>query len=290
MQKQSTMVANIEILIATIIWGSTFTIVKKILLDINAITLIFYRFMLAALIVGSILMFLHKNPMRHLKQGVILGFLLFVSYVLQTLGLYVVSAASSGFITGLFVVFVPILSVMFGYEKLRLNLLIATILVCVGLWNITGGISGFKCGELLTLMSAATLALYILYADRAVKSGDIWVLNFHQFLFVAVASLISILIFKLPLHIASYQTVFGVVYLSIFASILAFIIQLRAQKIISPVACAFILSLEPVFAAIFAWVVGGEQFTIKGAFGGLLIISAIICVQIPQIKKLLKSN
>ncbi|EKE00926.1 MAG: hypothetical protein ACD_21C00251G0009 [uncultured bacterium] len=286
MQKKNAILANIEMLIVSIIWGSTFIIVKKSLIDVNAITLNCYRFLLAALMIGLALVFLRRNPWRHLKEGMVLGFLLFASFAAQTLGLYSISAANSGFIVGLFVVFVPILSILLGYEKLRLNIFIAVVLVCVGLWSITGGISGFNGGAFLTLISAIIFALYILYADRVVKRCDVWVLNFQQFFIVAFMSLVSVLAFKLPLNVASHQTAFWILYLALFATILAFAIQLRAQKTISPIACAIILSLEPVFAAIFAWTVGGEQFTAKSVIGGALIVIAIIVSQVSGIKKI----
>jgi drug/metabolite transporter (DMT)-like permease len=285
MHKKKAVFANLEMIIATIIWGSTFIVIKQSLIDVHAITLNFYRFMLAAVVVGSVLMFLRKNLWQHVREGFVLGGLLFVFYITQTLALYSISASNSGFIVGMSVIFVLVFGVILGHEKLHLNNFVAIALVGVGLWNITGGVHGITAGELLTILSAISFALYVLYANKVVKRCDIWVLNFQQFLFVALASLATILVFKLPFNISSSHAVYGVIYLSLFATMLAYGLQLRVQKIILPVACAIILALEPIFGAVFAWFIGGEVLTSRGMMGGFLIVFAIIFSQVLSIKK-----
>jgi len=283
MQSKNSLSGNFEMLIATLIWGSTFIVVKKTLPYVNAITLNVYRFALASLVIGFMLVFLRKHPWRHLKEGLFLGLLSFCAFAAQNLGLYLVSAASSGFIISLFVVFVAVLSIVLGYEKFQLNMFVATVLVVGGVWNITGGVKGFNWGTVLTLSSALFFALYLLYASRVVKKCDIWVLNFQQFFVVTFFSLICVLAFKLPFTVASKQTMLWILYLVLFATIWAFLIQLRTQKIITPTACAILLSLEPVFAAILAWTVGGESFDVESVIGGALIVVAIIVSQTPWV-------
>jgi drug/metabolite transporter (DMT)-like permease len=285
MHKKKAIFANLEMMIATIIWGSTFIVIKQSLIDVHAITLNFYRFALAATVIGLALMLLRKNLWQHAREGFILGGLLFVFYITQTLALYSISASNSGFIVGMSVIFVLIFGVILGHEKLHLNNFVAISLVSIGLWNITGGVDGVTSGELLTVLSAISFALYVLYANKVVKRCDLWVLNFQQFLFVALASLAIIFVFKLPFNIASSHAVYGVIYLSLFATMLAYGLQLRVQKIMLPVACAIILALEPIFAAVFAWFVGGEVLTTRGMIGGLLIVFAIIFSQVLSMKR-----
>lgn len=279
MQGQRTIFANFEMLLTTIIWGSSYIVIKKSLPGINAITFIYYRFTLAALATAIILIFLRKNPLQHLKNGMVLGTLLFFICVTQTLALRKVSATNSSFITCLFVIFVPILNFIIYGKKLQHKVIIALILVSFGLWNITGGINGFGYDELLALISALTFALYVLYVGSTVKKCDIWILNFQQFFFISILSLITMLFFKLSFVITTPYSIFGIIYLSLFASVLACVTQFRGQKHILPVVCAIILSSEPVFATIFANFFGQETLTIKNIFGGILIIMAVLFVQ-----------
>lgn len=267
-------------LAATIIWGSTFIVIKNGLVDVHAVTMVCYRFALASLLMGIILIFLRKKPWQHLTAGLILGLLLFASYASQALALYYLMVVDGGFIAGLFVIFVPMLSFICGREKLRWNFVIAMILAGFGLWSVTGGIASFQRGDFLMLLSALMFAVHILYADSVVKKCDIWVLNFQQFLVVALAGFFSVLLFNLPFSVATWSTAWWILYLALFANVLCYMVQLGAQKIISPTVCALVFSLEPVFIAIFAWTIGGEEIITADIVGGVMIIAAIICAQI----------
>lgn len=271
---------NFAMLTAAVIWGSTFIVIKDGLGDVHAVTMVCYRFGLAALLMGMILVFLRKKPWQHLKEGVILGLLLFFAYTSQALALYYLLAVDGGFIAGLFVIFVPILSFICGREKLHWNFMVAVILSGIGLWSVTGGVGNLGWGDFLMLLSAAIFAVHILYADSVVKKCDILVLNFQQFSVVALAGFFSILVFQLPFTVTSLDTVWWILYLALFGNVLAYLVQLGAQKIISPTVCAMVFSLEPVFAAIFAWTLGGEKIIMTDMVGGVLIIMAIIFAQI----------
>lgn len=276
----SVMFADFAMLTASIIWGSTFIIIKKSLAGVNAVTFVCYRFMLAAMVMGVLLLFLRKKFWQHLSSGMILGLLLFTCYLTQTLALHFMSVASGGFIAGLFVIFVPIFSFICRREKLRLNVIIAVILAGAGLWSITRGIKDLGWGDCLMLLSAVAFAIHILYVDTVVKKCDIWVLNFQQFSVVALLGLFGILLFRLPWIISGWSIAWGIVYLALFANVLCYAIQLGVQRIVSPTVCALILSLEPVFAAIFAWTIGGEKIIMADVYGGVMIIVAIIIAQL----------
>jgi drug/metabolite transporter (DMT)-like permease len=281
MSKKSKIVfTNFAMLITAIIWGSTFIVIKNNLVGVHAVTMVCYRFALAALLMWVILVFLRKKPWQHLTSGLILGLLLFASYVTQALALYYMMVVDGGFIAGMFVIFVPLLSIICGREKLRLNIVIAIVLAGIGLWNVTGGIANFKWSNSLMLLSAMVFALHILYADLVVKKCDILVLNFQQFLVTALASFFSILLFDLPFTVAAWNNIWWILYLALFANILCYLIQFSAQKTISPTVCALIFSSEPLFVAIFAWTVGNEKIIMADIIGGVMIVAAIICAQI----------
>jgi drug/metabolite transporter (DMT)-like permease len=108
------------------------------------------------------------------------------------------------------------------------------------------------------------------------------VIAFQQFLFVGLASVVLGGVLQLPFGIGSSTTVWVVVFLALFPTFSAFVIQMVAQKIVAAVRVSLIFALEPVFAALFAWTVGGEIFAPGRAVGGLLIVAAMVVSAIPE--------
>jgi drug/metabolite transporter (DMT)-like permease len=265
------------------IWGSTFFIVKKSLLNIDPIMLVGYRFILAAVLLGLILRFRKRVILSHLKEGAILGFFIWLLYLTQTIGLSITSAANSGLITGLFVAFVPIFSIIGLKKAPSATGLLAIIISLVGLWMLTGGIGQMNAGDFLTLLAAMAYAIHILLADRFIRRGlDPYVLNFHQFLFVGTASLLCGAALDTPFSVGNAEVIWIIVFLAIFPTLSAFVIQLVAQKYTPPVKVSLILAFEPVFAALFAWTLGQEQFSLHKAMGGFLIFLALIISSLPS--------
>lgn len=286
--KYRTPLANVGLFYSAAIWGSTFFIVKQSLLSIDPVILVSYRFLIAAIILAGYLIYRGKALFAHLKEGLILGFFIWLLYIAQTIGLGITTAANSGLITGLFVAFVPIFSLLIFKKMPTLTGIIATVISLTGLWVLTGGLQRVNAGDILTLLSAMAYAVHILFADKYVKRGiDPYVLNFQQFLFVGVASLITGLIFKLPFSVTQTDVIWVVLFLAVFPTLSAFVIQLAAQKITAPVRVSLILAFEPVFAVLFAWTLGKEQFESAKAIGGFLIFLALVISGLPVRKKAL---
>jgi drug/metabolite transporter (DMT)-like permease len=280
-ERKRSLIADAGLLYAAAIWGSTFFIVKAALADIDPVVLVAYRFGLAALILGGYLVVSRRALWRNLREGVILGVMLWLIYAPQTIGLRFTTASNSGLITGLFVVFVPLLALLFFRKKIRPLELVAVGLSLIGLWLLTGGIRGMNLGDAITLITAVAYALHVLYADRFVKAGfDPYTLCFQQFVVVSLLSFIAAILFRLPFSAGSANTIGIVVFLTLFPTISAFVIQLVAQRHTAAIRVSLIFALEPVFAAIFAWTLGGEQFIAERAIGGLLIFSAMITAEL----------
>jgi drug/metabolite transporter (DMT)-like permease len=220
------------------------------------------------------------------KQGLVLGICLWIIYIPQTIGLTYTSAANSGFITGLFVAFVPILSLLFFKRPATIMQTLSVFVSAIGLWILTGGLKSMNPGDIITLVTAMVVALYILIADRLVKELlDPYILAFQQFFIVALLSLIGSIVLQQRIISPSVTTISTLLYLAIFPTVLAFLIQLVAQKVTTPVKVSLIFAMEPVFGALFAWTIGKEHFFFNQALGGLIIVSAIILSELP-IKKL----
>ena len=280
-----TYIADIGLFYAAAIWGSTFFIVRNSLQYINPVILVGYRFFLAALIVAGILIYQRKPLFSNLKAGFILSLFLCFLYIPQTIGLGITTASNSGFITGLFVAFIPFFHLIIFRKTPSFPRVVAVFISLMGLWFLTGGLKDINKGDLLTLITAMAYAIHLLFTDKYVKSNiDPYILSFQQFLFVGIISFIFGEIFKLPFSISSKNIIWVILFLTLFPTISAFIIQLVAQKFTSPIKVSLIFALEPVFAALFAWTLGGETFILHKAFGGLLIFLAILISEIPMEK------
>lgn len=280
--KLKTYLSDLGLLYAAVVWGSTFFLVKNSLGSIDPVILVGYRFLLAAFLLGLYLLFKQVNLFSSFKQGLVLGVLLWLLYAPQTIGLGHTSAANSGFITGLFVAFVPLFSFLFFKQIPSSVRILALGLSITGLAVLTGGLKEINIGDMLTVITAMAYAIHILFADKYVK-GDLnpLVLSFQQFLIVGVLSLIAGVIFQLPFFPGNPSTLGIIAFLAIFPTLSAFVIQLVAQKFTTPVKVALIFAMEPVFAAIFAWTLGNESFTYPQALGGVLIVVAMIISELP---------
>jgi len=152
----------------------------------------------------------------------------------------------------------------------------------LGLCLLTGGLRSFGIGDAVTLVTAATYALHILFADRWVNAeGNPWMLSFVQFATVGVLSMVALPFTGASFAVQRAGTIEVVVFLALFPTLSAFVIQLVAQQIASPVKVAVIFSMEPVCAALYAWSFGGERMVPVRAAGGLFIVAAILISEIP---------
>jgi len=218
-----------------------------------------------------------------LRQAFWVALLLWMLYIPQTIGLKYTTATNSGFITGLFVAFVPFfLRTIFRRRPTVLEI-VASAVSLTGLWVLTGGMQYVNVGDMLTLIAAMTYALHLLYSDKYMKGGvDPIIISCQQFIMVGVFSLLTGLVLGLPFGIRSDDAFWVMVFLAIFPTLSAFVIQMLAQKITSPLRVSLIFALEPVFAALFAWTMGGEAFVMRRALGGLLIFLALILSGLPS--------
>lgn len=279
--KPKTLLADLGLVYAAAIWGSTFIIVKDSLDAINPVVMVGYRFLLAAIVMGAYLWLARKPLFKDFKAGALIGIVLFFLYVPQTVGLGYTTASNSAFITGLFVAFVPFFSLLFRLKPTPAQW-VAVVISLAGLWLLTGGLAQVNPGDLITLSAAAAYAAHIFIADRYVNARiDPFVFSFQQFFVVGLLSLGLAFLMDLPYSVNSTQAGLAVLFLAIFPSLTAFVIQFKAQLITSPAKVALIFALEPVFGALFAWTIGGEPFVPTRAIGGLLIFAAIMVSTVP---------
>lgn len=277
MKINQTRLSEVGLFYAALIWGATFFVVKEIITELNPITLLTYRFLLAALCILLIYIKNIKALFKDFRYGLIIGILLWIIYTPQTVGLKFTTASNSGFITGLFVLFLPLFSYIFSKKTPTLFESFSIVLSIAGLWLLTGGINNINIGDLLTLVTAIGCAAHIYVVDRFVKNNkDPIILCFQQFLVVGMISLSINLIFNISFSLINYRTLLTTIFLALFPTFSAFLIQLKVQQFINPLKVSLIFALEPVFGGIFAWTLGNEAFVFIKAIGGFMIFLAIV--------------
>jgi len=292
---------EIALLFNTLIWGGTFALIKNAFNDISPLLFLGLRFGIAALIfLPFVYSSLKKTNKKSLIAGSILGLFYFAGFTAQSLGLNLTTATKSGFITGTFVVFIPILQLIIEQRKPKWFNILSVLLVLIGLILLSSkgenaldfikqlG-SDFNLGDLLTLWCALLFAFQVVYVDVFTKKYDYLPMVFVQLLITGLGGFILSFIFS----ISSLETfkftlnttvVTAILYTAIFASIIATVIQLKFQKFVSPTKAGIIFSIEPIFAAVFAYFLLSEKISNFGLVGCVLIFIGLIVSELFSIK------
>ena len=289
------------LLFNTLIWGGTFALIKSAFQDISPSLFLSLRFSLATLLLlPFIFKVLRSVNKQTIVAGSILGIFYFTGFAAQSVGLNLTTATKSGFITGTFVVFIPVLQLIIEKRIPKWFNVLSVILVLLGLIMLSSrgenvieflsqlG-SDFNLGDFLTLICALLFAFQVVYVDVFTKKYDYLPMVFIQlfitglggFILTALFSLTGIEIIKFNFK---HSLFFAIIYTSVFASILATIIQLKFQKNVSPTKAGIIFSIEPIFAAIFAYFLLNEKISNFGLIGCVLIFAGLIISEVLSVK------
>ncbi len=275
--------ADFGLIYCAAVWGATFYMVKDALSGVDPVALVAHRFLLSALLLAPWAL-ARPSRSRHLKEALLLAILLFLLYAAQTVGLAYTSASNSGFITGLFVIFVPLCLFFFFRKSPTVVQWVSSVLALIGLWMLTGGIPSVNFGDVITLVAAATYAAHLLATDKFVRAdADAVVLAFHQFWMTGCMALMFCLATSRSLAVSGDKAAGTIAFLAAIPTLSAFFIQMWAQKFTAPIKVSLIFSLEPVFAALFAWTLGGEAFVPARAAGGGLIVAAMMAGELSKL-------
>ncbi len=306
---QSKVKSQSALVFMTLLWGATFVIVKESLNDISSMLFVAARFLIAAAIL-FIVLFIKKKKfiVDALKPGIFLGVFLYLSFISQTIGLKFTTATNSGFITGSAVVIVPFLQFFIQKKRPARSAVWGTVIVFIGILFLSSGgnsVAGFieqfgknfNIGDALTLGCAFFYAFHIIYIDKLSPLYDTWILLFTQLVTVGVLAFLTALLFAgislepLRINISNYL-MFGLFYTSIFTTLVTIGLQTKFQKNVSPTQAGIIYSLEPIFAAVFAFFLLGEKISMFGWVGCSLIFLGLILSMIlnPEMSKEVEFN
>jgi drug/metabolite transporter (DMT)-like permease len=279
-----TLLATLALLAMTASWGSTFFLIHDLLDRVPVLDFLAVRFAIASV---AILLVSPRAVRRlsrdRLRQAVLLGALYGVAQILQTTGLAHTAASVSGFITGMYVVFTPLLAAVLLRSRIGALTWGAVLLAIIGLGVLTlGDVSsglGLGYGEALTLVSAGMYALHIVGLGAWSSTRDALGMSIVQCIVIAVictgAAAPGGIV--LPERTGDWLSV---VYMALFAGAAALLGQTWAQAHLPPTRTAIIMSMEPVFAALFAVLLGGESATSRMLLGGSLVLAAMLIVEL----------
>lgn len=285
---QTRWTADLALAVVALVWGATFVMVKRALVDISTMYFLSLRFALASacLLVTFLPAFrraTQKEIWRGLRGGVAAGAFLWLGYVLQSFGLKYTSAGNSGFLTGLYIVLVPLISA-FCYRRWPQRRELAGIAVATaGMVVMTvpnlDTHSRMNRGDLLTIGCAAVFACHLLVLGYFSQREFFPAVALGQ---IAATALLSsaCLSIEAPKVVWSGNVISAICVTAVFATALAFALQTWAQQYTTATHTALIFALEPVFALFAAVSFGGEPLTIAAVAGGALILIGILAVEL----------
>lgn len=268
------------LVLVTASWGSTFVIVQDAVERMPVLDFLTIRFAVAA----AVLVALRPGSLGGLdwaarRHGVLLGAALGVGYVLQTYGLQHTSAAVSGFVTGMFVVFTPLTAALLLRRPVGLTAWAAVALATVGLGLLSLRGLGVGVGELLTLLAAACFAVHIVGLGEWSAGHDAYALAVVQL--ATVAALCGLAASPGGLAGPPDPGVWSAVVLTaVLATALAFVLQTWAQARLPATRAAVVMTLEPVFAGVFAVLLGGERLGARTLLGAAFVLAAMYVVEL----------
>ena len=285
-QKEKTGLAKFAtplIILATIIWGSSFVVMKTSVDVLPTFWLLAIRFSAAAIVLAIVFLPRWKVCDKHyLIGGTIMGFCLFLAYTFQTYGLVRTTPGKNAFFTAVYCVIVPFLYWIIAKRRPdKFNVLAAFL--CIGviaLVSITGdNASAFNFGDVLTLIGGFFFACHIIAVAKYSEGRDIFILTTLQFASFAVFSWLGVLVTGAPvsLEVFDKDLIFGLIYLVVFSSCGALLFQNIGQKYTAPATAAVLLSLEAPFGVLFSVLLTDERPTALMFLGFALIFLAVVC-------------
>ena len=281
--------ADLLLIFCTLIWGATFVLVKDALADASVFVFLALRFFLATVV----LVFMYGRQLRTagatgFRAGALIGCCMFGGYAFQTAGLALTTPSKAAFITGFFVVFVPILLALFGSRRAPIWVWLGALSAFIGLYFLavpSSGLSALNRGDLLVLACAFMFALHVISIGHYSVRYPAGALTLIQ---VAVTALFTTLCVPLfsrfgieqPRVMWTRGLLIAVVTTGIFATAVAFSLQVWAQQYTSANHAAIIFTLEPVFAGLTSFFFYHERLSARSLLGAVLILGGILVAEL----------
>ncbi len=265
------------LIIATVLWGSSFPVIKIVVERIGSFTYTWARSLVAVLILTPYVLIKlarGESKIETVRGGLITGIAYALGLWLQGWGTKYTTASNAAFITGLHVVFVHLYVALFR-RKYNLHLFIELLLAVCGLYLLTLPRGGVDIGDILVLLGSIAWAAQVILVSVHGGSSPLLFTYFET---------MPALLFVMPdlVHVKSIlskfniDTLLGVLYLALTCTVGAFSLQAYGQKYVPPEVAALIYLLEPVFATVFSWVMLSEHMTMLQLAGSAMILASMV--------------
>jgi drug/metabolite transporter (DMT)-like permease len=279
--------ANLLLLSAGAIWGAGFVAQSTAMDNLGPYLFIGLRFVVASVVLAPFAWLESRKAAQpvapaHLGGFALAGLALFSGMALQQVGLTITTVTNSGFLTGLYVVFVPFITLLVMRQRLHPVIWPAALMTFIGIWMLAGGsLADLNAGDILTIGCAVMWAIQVILVGRFVgPSGRPLTLSFVQFSLAGVLGIglgLAVEGFDLAAVIATLPEI---LFTGVIATGLAFTLQVIGQRYTTAPQAAIFLSTESLFAALFGAVILSEQIPALGYAGGLLIFMAILLAEL----------
>lgn len=279
--------ANLLLLSAGAIWGAGFVAQSTAMDNLGPYLFIGLRFLVASVVLAPFAWLESRKAAQpvvpaHLGGFALAGLALFSGMALQQVGLTITTVTNSGFLTGLYVVFVPFITLLVMRQRLHPVIWPAALMTFIGIWMLAGGsLADLNAGDILTIGCAVMWAIQVILVGRFVgPSGRPLTLSFVQFSLAGVLGIglgLAVEGFDLAAVIATLPEI---LFTGVIATGLAFTLQVIGQRYTTAPQAAIFLSTESLFAALFGAVILSEQIPALGYAGGLLIFMAILLAEL----------
>ena len=284
--------AGFLLTITALIWGAAF-VAQSVGMDyVGPFTYLFSRSIIAGIALLPLIKFSSKQETAKEKAskktlvigGICCGLVLFTASAFQQAGIKYTTVGKAGFITSLYMIIVPIISIILG-NKAPKKVWIAVLIAVIGMYFLCiNGDSGVNKGDILVMCSSMGFAMHILVINRFTPHVNGIKMSCIQFWICAVASGIFMLIFEKP-ELSSILAAWApILYAGVLSSGVGYTLQIIAQKDIDPTVASLICSLESVFSVLFGWLLLHQALSFKELFGCVLVFAAVILTQLPDKK------
>ena len=284
--KNKTLLADLALITVALIWGVGFIASKAALVTITPLCVMTFRFLGS----GVLLLILFLKRVRRLDKrtvlmGMVVGSFMFTGMVFQTIGLDHTTASNQAFLIPSYVVLVPFVSWMMTRVKPRALDVAAALLTFAGVAVISLKPDfSMNLGDALTLIFAVVYSFQIVFLGLFVKETDVMSFTVVQMLTAGGLSLFAALVFAPPLDGVSATSAFGILYLVVFNTALAFLIQNIAQQYTTSTHASLLISLESVFGLIVSVIFLHDPFGPRMALGCGLVFAAVLLSKL-ELKK-----
>ncbi len=276
--KNKNLIGRLALLATTLIWGTSFVVLKSTLDSVSTLYVLAFRFTGAAALMALCgIRQLKKIDRDYLKNGIFAGTCLFLAYVFQTYGLVYTTAGKNAFLTATYCVIVPFLSWIFAKKRPdRYNA--AAAIICIvgcGLVSLQNDFS-IGIGDGLTMVCGLFYALHIIILSNASRDSSTLLLSLIQFAVAGILSWVFALIVEpFPTTIPN-DAVISIIYLCVMCTAVCFFLQAIGQKYTPPTQVAIILTLESVFGATISAFVYRDPITFRLILGFIFIFAAVL--------------